>query len=81
MKKGYSIESLKLSLRHKGITDSVIKKVAKSFESSDKPEEYLAEYIRKGLDQGYKIDSLKNALLKQGVNSKDIEEAIKKVVK
>jgi SOS response regulatory protein OraA/RecX len=79
MKKGYSIESLKLSLRHKGISDSVIKRAAKSFESSGKPEEYLAEYIRKGLDQGYKIDSLKSALLKQGVNSKDIEEAIKKV--
>jgi hypothetical protein len=41
----------------------------------------LVDYLKKGLEKGYSLDSLKSLLLKHGFSEKDIDDSIKTVTK
>jgi len=78
LKKGYSLNSLKMNLIKKGADRKMVENEAKSFEDKD---HYLEDHIRKGIEKGFNEETLKSTLLKQGVNSKEIDKAMKKVKK
>ena len=44
-------------------------------------EKRLIDYFRKGLSQGYSIESLRKSLIRQGVHERDVDEALQYIQK